>query len=264
MERKRLFSLSGQAIMGGAAVLIGVFLLLDNFDVLDARAYLRFWPLILVALGVVRMMHAGQRGGRFVGAVFILIGGILMVRELGFTYIGFHELWPLILVLLGVSMLMGGRSRAKIPEGAGPSTDARSSVNAFAVLGGVQQSNNSADFRGGELSAIMGGCDVDLRQASIAGQEAVISTFAFWGGIKIKIPLTWNVSMQGVAFLGGFDDKTVKPSDSFAKSLVIRGTAVMGGLRSRTRDVRAKGPCIPFLKTAARWRCTSWRGWRPV
>ena len=230
MERNRRFSLSGQAVMGGAAVLIGIFLLLDNLDVLHARLYLRFWPLILVAIGAVRIANSGHRGGRFVGLVLILVGGVLLIRELGFTYIGFQELWPLILVVLGLSMLMGGSIRGKIQGDAGASLNSQLFVNAFAVLGGVQQSNNSQDFRGGESSAIMGGCEIDLRQASIAGEEAVISTFAMWGGIKIKVPTAWNVIVQGVPFLGGFDDKSAKPSDPAAKRLVVRGTAIMGGV----------------------------------
>jgi predicted membrane protein len=230
MERKRFFYLSGQAIMGGAAVLIGIFLLLDNFDVLDARLYLRFWPLVLVVFGAVRFLHSSHGGGRFVGGVIALIGAILLIRELGVTSIGFHELWPLILVLVGVSMLLGGTARGRILGEDHATPDSHSIVNAFAVLGGVQQSNNSQDFRGGESSAIMGGCEIDLRQASIQGEEAVISTFAMWGGIKIKVPPTWNVIVQGVPFLGGFDDKSVKPADRSAKRLVVKGTAIMGGV----------------------------------
>jgi predicted membrane protein len=230
MERKRLFYLSGQAIMGGAAVLIGIFLLLDNFDVLDARLYLRFWPLVLVAFGGARILYSSHRGGRFVGGVIALIGAILLVRELGVTSIGFHELWPLIFVLMGLSMLLGGTARGRILGGDRATADSRSFINAFAVLGGVQQSNNSQDFRGGESSAIMGGCEIDLRQAAIQGEDAVISTFAMWGGIKIKVPSTWNVVLQGVPFLGGFDDKSVKPADPSAKCLIVKGTAIMGGV----------------------------------
>src|SRR5664279_3258125 len=113
MERKRLIYFSGQAIMGGAAVLIGMFLLLDNFDVLDARLYLRFWPLILVVFGATRILYSSQRGGRFAGSVIALIGAFLLLRELGVTSIGLHELWPLIFVLIGVSMLLGGSARGR-------------------------------------------------------------------------------------------------------------------------------------------------------
>jgi predicted membrane protein len=230
MERKRPVYFSGQAIMGAAAVLIGIFLLLDNFDVLDARLYLRFWPLILVVFGGGRILYSSHGGGRFVGGVIALIGVFLLVRELGVTSLGLHELWPLILVLMGASMLLGGTARGRILGEDRANPDSRSIVNAFAVLGGVQQSNNSQDFRGGESSAIMGGCEIDLRQASIQGEDAVISTFAMWGGIKIKVPPTWNVIVQGVPFLGGFDDKSVKPADPSAKCLIVKGTAIMGGV----------------------------------
>ncbi|HTY59403.1 MAG TPA: DUF5668 domain-containing protein [Bacteroidota bacterium] len=230
MEYKRFFNLSGQAIIGAAAVLAGLFLLLDNFDVLDARMYLRFWPLVLVVFGLVRVMNSPHGGGRFVGGVIALAGVILIIRELGFTYIGLHELWPLVLILLGGSMLIGRTPRGEVTGDPGPVADSRSMINALAVLGGVQQSNSSQEFRGGEASAIMGGCEIDLRQASIGGDEAVINTFAMWGGIKIKVPPGWNVVVQGIPFMGGFEDKTVKPTDTTAKRLVVKGTAIMGGV----------------------------------
>ena len=230
MERKGSMYLSGQAIMGAAAVLVGVLLLLDNFDVLDARMYLRFWPLVLVVFGAARIFSSSHRGGQFVGVVITFVGAVLLVRALGFTDLEFHDLWPLILVLIGGSMLLGRSPRWTPQSGGQPATDSHSSLNAFAVLGGVQQSYNTQDFRGGEANAIMGGCEIDLRQASIQGDEAVISTFAMWGGIKIKVPTTWNVHVQGVPFLGGFDDKSVTPGDPAAKRLIVKGTAVMGGV----------------------------------
>jgi len=227
MERKWM---SGQAIMGAAAVLIGTLLLLDNFDVVDARVFIRWWPVFLVAFGISRVRYSSHRGGQFAGVVIAIVGGILLSRNLGFTSLGFQELWPLILVLVGVSMLLGRGAGGMSRGGDRTIADANSRINAFAVLGGVQQSNNSQDFRGGEASAIMGGCEIDLRQAQIKEDQAVISTFAMWGGIKIKVPITWNVNVQGVPFLGGFDDKSVKPGDASAKRLIIKGTAVMGGV----------------------------------
>ena len=228
MERNRRMFVGGQAVLGAAAVLVGALLLLDNFDILDARMYLRFWPLILVAFGGAKAFSSAYRGGQIVGGAIALVGLLLLVRELGFTSFGLFELWPLILVLIGASLLFGGSSRRWLPtaEAAG----SRNSVNAFAVLGGVQQAYNTQDFQGGEASAIMGGVELDLRQAAMQGTEAVITTFAMWGGIKIRVPSAWSVLVQGVPFLGGFDDKTAKPADTSSKRLVIRGTAVMGGV----------------------------------
>ena len=51
----------------------------------------------------------------------------------------------------------------------------------------------------------MGGCEIDLRHASMPeGRAAVLDTFAFWGGIEIRVPDDWEVVSQGSAVLGAF------------------------------------------------------------
>ncbi|MEW6511287.1 MAG: DUF5668 domain-containing protein [Bacteroidota bacterium] len=231
MSSDRGFRVSGQTILGIAALVFGVVFLLDNMDILDARQYVPYWPVFLIAFGLLRVFQPrGGAGSRVWGLIFVIIGGVLLLRTLGLSDIGFRELWPLILVLIGASLLWGSSYRSRVIWGTTPPADPHSLVSGFAVLGGFQRSLNSQDFRGGELSAIMGGCEVDLRQASIKEPEAVINTFAFWGGIKIKVPTSWSVSLQGFPFLGGYDDKTSQPSDPTAKRLVIKGTAIMGGV----------------------------------
>ncbi len=83
-------------------------------------------------------------------------------------------------------------------------------VSAMAILSGVNRGNNSRAFRGGDLTAIMGGCDIDLRQAAING-DAVIDVFAVWGGIEIRVPEDWSVVFHVTPLLGGVEDKT-RPS----------------------------------------------------
>jgi len=230
MNSNRSFRISGQLIFGLAAILFGVVFLLDNMDLIDGRQYVRFWPLFLIAFGVIRLLQPGPGGsGRFVGSMFILVGAILLLRTLGMTDIGFRDIWPLILVLIGGSLIWGSTIRTRAVTADGPA-DPSSNVSGFAVLGAFQRSVNTNDFRGGDLTAIMGGCELDLRQADIKGAEAYLTTFALWGGIKIKVPHTWSVSLQGVPILGGFEDKTSHPTVPGAKQLIVKGTAVMGGV----------------------------------
>jgi hypothetical protein len=102
-------------------------------------------------------------------------------------------------------------------------------VNGFALLGTMKRKCVSQEFRGGELTAIMGGCELDLRGAAIGGGQAVIDTFAFWGGIEVKVPEDWRVVVRGTPVLGSYDDKTVHATGT-GKVLVIKGTALMGGV----------------------------------
>jgi hypothetical protein len=228
---RHAFRVGSQMIIGIGAILLGLIFLFDNLDMIDGRMYIRFWPVILIAAGTIRLVQPRSGGGgRIFNAGLVAVGALILLNNLHITDIGFREIWPLILVAIGTSMILGHAGRSRTTGGDGAPVDANSIVNGFAVLGGFQRSNNSPDFRGGELSAVMGGCEIDLRRAAIAGDEAVLHTFAFWGGIKIKVPDTWSVSVRGFPFLGGFDDKTVQPADPAAKRLVIRGTAVMGGV----------------------------------
>jgi predicted membrane protein len=74
----------------------------------------------------------------------------------------------------------------------------------------------------------MGGLEIDLHNASIKG-EAVIDIFAMMGGVEMRVPEDWLVVIEGFPFMGGYENKTHAPKDT-TKRLVIKGTAVMGGV----------------------------------
>jgi hypothetical protein len=76
---------------------------------------------------------------------------------------------------------------------------------------------------------MMGGCEIDLRHASIGG-EAVFDVFALWGGIEIRVPPDWTVVSRITPILGGVDDKTRPPQAASRHCLVLRGFIVMAGV----------------------------------
>jgi predicted membrane protein len=106
-------------------------------------------------------------------------------------------------------------------------------IDHSAILGGGEYRYTSKSLRGGRLFAFMGGCDIDLRDADIQGEEMVIDVFALMGGIDIKVPESWQVTLRGLPVMGGFGDKTSggRPGvSSPAKRLLVKGTAIMGGV----------------------------------
>ena len=109
-----------------------------------------------------------------------------------------------------------------------PEIDSFITLSAF--MGGCTRANASHDFQGGHLTAVLGGCELDLRRASISKGQAVIEVSAIMGGIQIKVPTDWYVSLQGTPILGGFDDKTFHPQGELTKRLIISGEAIMGGV----------------------------------
>jgi len=227
-QNNHMFRFTPQLVMGLIIVTVGVLFTLDNLEFLNAREYLRYWPALLIVFGVSKMIYA-HGGGRFFGGMLTVGGIFLLLDRLYYIDFNWGDFWPLIFIAIGGSMLWNSMSRrlsqtSETSSSGGSDSD----MNHFVVMGGLELVNNSRQFRGGELSAIMGGIEVDLRQASIK-DEAVIEIFALWGGISMKVPQDWTVSVQIAPIMGGVEDKTIPPKGEPKKRLIIKGTAIMGG-----------------------------------
>src|SRR5262245_48542793 len=75
-----------QAVFGLMVIAVGVLFTLDNLDIIDAREYLRFWPVGLVAIGLLKLYHAARGGQGWVGGLFFLTIGVWWLIE-GIVYI---------------------------------------------------------------------------------------------------------------------------------------------------------------------------------
>lgn len=224
-RRKPWANLELSAVLPGLVIAgLGIIFLLDNLDIVETWDIVRFWPLLLVAVGVQHLFQARDRGTAVSGTLWAGAGGLLLLSNLDLIDFSLWDLWPLLLVAIGVRMLAHVGSGSRSPAAA---TDADESCHAF--LGSVQRRNRSANFRGGSASAFMGGVELDLREADLAGDEAVIRVFAMWGGIEIRIPEEWTAEVRAVQIMGGVEDKTRGPA-AVTKRLVLDGSVVMGGV----------------------------------
>jgi hypothetical protein len=227
MEKHDRLPIRPRMILGLALIVAGALFTLDNLGYVDASQYMRLWPVVLILVGAVKLVECGIVGpGCVGGGIWVLGGTALLLHNLDLVSVG--DLWPLLLVVLGGSIVWKATpqlSRRRSAAG----RDSGQTLGGVAVMGAVQRSSQSQDFRGGELTAIMGGCEVDLRKAKILGGEAVIDTFALWGGIEIRVPEDWQVEYRGLAIMGGVDCSASGPDDSDQR-LVITGLVVMGGV----------------------------------
>lgn len=226
-------SVPSQVLLGVLAIGLGILFFLDNLDIINFRHALPFWPLILIVVGVVKMCDSSRRNGIVIGATITGIGIVMLLNRLGFFHVSWRSLWPLALIALGIAVLLRPAVR---PSGGASSTvslakseaDKEEFLDVTAMLGGFQRRVTTRNLRGGDITAVMGGCELDMRAASIQG-EAVINIFAIMGGITIKCPTDWTVVLEGTPILGGFDEKTAPPPDH-SKRLIVRGYAILGGV----------------------------------
>ena len=85
--------------------------------------------------------------------------------------------------------------------------------------------------------AVMGGIELDLREAQFSEPEVTIHAYTLMGGIEITVPEDVDVDVSGIAFMGGFDHNASGPGVPGAPRVRIIGFALMGGV-----DVRRKPP----------------------
>lgn len=99
-----------------------------------------------------------------------------------------------------------------------------------AVFGGVDRHISAQDFHGAQCTAVFGGCKIDLRDAQIQGSEAVLATYAIFGGVEIRVPDDWEVVNRNTSIFGGVDDRTRQSSRGRGtKTLILDGMTIFGG-----------------------------------
>jgi hypothetical protein len=197
---------------------VGVLFWLDRIDYLNARDYIHYWPIAVIVIG---LAHLPQRRW-FGAAVWTGVGVLFLLRELGvstFAYWKLIGLWPLLITFAGVTLIRQALRRR--PPG--------TMFSATAVMAGNILHVGSQEFAGADLVAVMGGCDVDLSSVKAPRGDIEIYALAFWGGIEIRVPRGWRVENRVAEILGGFEDKTVPSADN-APRLIVRGSAIMGGI----------------------------------
>jgi len=215
----------GTAILGLGVLAVGAILLLDNFGFMEAENLFAYWPVLFILVGISHFVRPSGSRRYTAGSIFIFVGAVLLLSNLGYISFGIWDLWPVILVIAGLSLILKPFRRRGVNIG-----DDSGVFEATAILGGSNRRLSAANFQGGDATAIMGGCEIDLRDCGSEGGPAEIDTFAFWGGVEIKVPEDWEVQVKGLAILGGYGDETRTVEGDGHKILVITGMAIMGGV----------------------------------
>jgi predicted membrane protein len=233
--------LTPRLLVGLAIALFGVVLVLDRLNLAVAGQVLQFWPAVIIAVGALLFVQSRHVGGGANGIILMVIGSWLLLNSLGVVQVRFWELfWPIVLIGIGAALVMQTLRRRNRDESGVTNDD---TINIFAVMSGVKRTSASTRFRGGEVTAFMGGAQIDLRLATIPpGEEAALDIFAVMGGCEILVPASWTVVTPIVPVMGGIDDKRVPALPGTIESmggrpaprLVLRGLLMMGGVEIKS------------------------------
>ncbi|NLV20175.1 MAG: cell wall-active antibiotics response protein [Bacteroidetes bacterium] len=220
---------NNKAIIGVILVLVGVFLVIRNAgffpDFIDNVVF--SWPMLLVVIGLILTIGATEKTA---GIIVMSVGAFFMIplvfRE---TFHMYNMFWPSIFIIIGIIFIVTQRKGWDRSSREMGSDDFIDYVNIFS---GGERQIVSQNFRGGKITAVFGGTELDLTKAKLAPGRNDIEIACVFGGATIIVPDSWFVTIEVTPILGGFSDSRKLSHDrDYDKSsqLVIKGAVVFGG-----------------------------------
>ncbi len=228
MERSKT---NRSAILGIVLVLIGLVLIASHLHIIpfNIRDIVFSWEMILIVIGVILLIN---RESSLTGWILLGIGAFFLIPDIINVPFEWHRFfWPTLFIVLGLLLIfrIGGFRRHW--SGTDEIRD-EDFLDDVAIFGGGQRLVTSQNFQGGRITAIFGGSQINLKQATLTKGKAYIDYFALFGGTNLIIPDDWDVKVQITPIFGGFDDKR-SPDPRIirdpGKQLIIKGVAIFGG-----------------------------------
>lgn len=177
-----------------------------------------------------------MKGRSSTGIILIVIGMLFLVQKFAyfsvFSYIGrifstFFRFWPVLLIVIGIYYLISGNKRQENNK----YNDFKDIdyISKFNIFSSLEEKINSQNFRGGEITTIFGGSEIDLMECKINPEECRINLFTMFGGIEINTPENCNIIMTGVPIFGGSEIKR-KKLDRDGPIVYIKYFVLFGGI----------------------------------
>jgi Domain of unknown function (DUF1707) len=122
------------------------------------------------------------------------------------------------------------RALRELPAEAAPRPRRSAKRFTISIFGGVERRGRWRVPRRSFVLTLLGGSDLDLRQAEIDSDVVTIWVFAVLGGADIYVPEGVEVDAAGFALLGGIDEHGADTPPRPGSPLVrVRSLALLGG-----------------------------------
>jgi len=221
---------NNRAIVGVILVLVGLFLVLRNTgffpDFIDNIIF--SWPMLLITIGVV--ITIGSSGTKTSGIIVLAVGAFFLIPHIFRETFNVNMFWPSIFIIIGVIFIFsrrkGWNSMSTSPQ------VGDDYIDYVHVFSGGERQIVSDNFRGGKVTAVFGGSEIDLTKAKLGPGVSDLELACVFGGCTIIVPDDWNVKIEVVPVLGGFgDSRKLNPGRTIdtTRQLVIKGAVVFGG-----------------------------------
>lgn len=221
--KRRNISVSKRTGIGILIILIGLGFLLQQADIFPFTNFITdWWPAIFIIIGAVQLLYHTQTS-IFTGPFFILIGGLLLVNQWSNLSL-INYIWPLIIIYIGIVFIFNQTKHHK-------EIDENHMLRSFSLFSGSEIKSRSHSLKGGTVTTIFGGAEIDLRDAVINEKEIIIELISLFGGVELRVPQDVKVDVRGIPIFGGWEDST-RPTtldNESAPTIIIKCVVIFGG-----------------------------------
>jgi predicted membrane protein len=263
MENQKSPQKSNGHLIGGVVVLtVGLVFLLKNMNFLspELHYYIFSWKTLLIGIGILNLTLARNN---VAGIILIAIGTFFWLPDWFDLSLRAGQLfWPVVIIIVGIALLFKRPGNHHPPhnnwkrkwdkrpvdpnnpnsnpgegntsgEGKGFVSE-QEYIDDVAIFSGSTKKINTLNFKGGRMTAIFGGSEVNLSRSRLAPGENILNVFFMFGGSEIIVPADWNVVIEATPIFGGFSDeryisKDINSQDKNQSVLVIKGLVIFGG-----------------------------------
>lgn len=184
-----------------------------------------WWTLFIIIPSLVSLFGNSNKTPAIIGLV-IGIYLLLNAQDIIPGDVAGKLLLPLILVLIGLSILFrhSGQKNPAATSGTGDSW--------IAIFGGQNIVWPAEPCEGGNITAVFGGVELDLRAATIE-EDIIITALAVFGGVEIYVPANVNVAVNATPIFGGVENNVRRTADPEQPTITLQATCVFGGIEIR-------------------------------
>lgn len=228
MEINKPHNTDKRAWLGAILILFGGLFLLNSLGVFDFRFSRIFisWPFFFFLFGLFILFNTNKK---VLGSILTGLGGLFLIpRIFDGVFINFSIILPIILIAVGIYIIFHRQKKIELIRG----EVKEERIDDISIFGGGDKAITSKNFKGGNITAIFGGSEINMMQCQLAEGVNTIDVFALFGGTTLIVPREWNVVVSVTSILGGFSNKGIKDPTAevdTSRSLVIKGLVVFGG-----------------------------------
>lgn len=205
------------------------------------------WKMFLIAVGLtIGFKYRFSRPGWL---ILVVIGGVFLMGDLYPNMAIKHLLWPIFMILFGLAMMFKPHRKKKHIQWqqkfhhkyashfqqnfyTKDMSNKEDYIDSISFMGGVKKNVLSKNLKGGDITNIFGGAEINLAQADFE-KTATLDLTNVFGGTKLIIPSHWEISSELVCIFGSIEDKRPVQPNSASESpkiLILKGTLFFGGI----------------------------------